>query len=105
MIEKAIRIALQSPHPSHRHATLVFRGGALLASGFNHHERCSEYVALSKLWPSKRRGTTVLNIRITRGGTMGLAKPCPDCWSYLLANGVKKAVWFDGVQFVEERLR
>lgn len=104
MINLAKRVARRSPHPAHKHATLVFRGGALLASGFNHNERCSEYVALSKLWPSKRRGTTVLNIRLTRGGVMGLAKPCQDCWKYLAENGVQKAIWFDGKDFVEARV-
>lgn len=84
------RIASRSTHPMHKHATIVLKGGAVLATGYNHEGRHSEVVALSKLWPSKRRGTTIINLRIKPSGEIGNSSPCPECLAFLRKNGVRK---------------
>lgn len=90
MIGKLKRLAAMSPHPAHKHATLILRGGAVVSFGYNHDNLHSELVALSRLWPNKRRGTSIINIRITRGGAYGLSFPCPSCLAELKENGVIK---------------
>lgn len=81
---------MRSTHPIHRHATIVLKGGAVVATGFNHGGQHSEVVALRKLWPSKRPGCTVINLRIKPSGTIGNSSPCAECRAFLARNGVKK---------------
>lgn len=86
------RIAKKSPKRE-RHASIVMRGGAVLAHGFNHDGRHAEVAALSKLWPSERRGTTVISFRLTPAGAEGIAFPCEKCQQFIRAAGVKKVVF------------
>lgn len=77
----------------------------MVASGYNHDDIHSEVVALNQLWPSKRRGTTIVNLMIkTRSRNFGNSRPCESCIPFLVSNGVKKVVFFDGTTFQEERL-
>lgn len=102
---KLLSVAKQSPHYKNRHSTLVFRGGSLISSGFNHDGIHSEVNALNDLWPSKRKNTTIVNLMIkTRSGNFGVSRPCIACLNYLTINQVKKIIWFDGLAFQEERL-
>lgn len=100
----ARRVAERSTHPHHRHASIVLRGGAVVATGYNHDDRHAEIVALSKLWPSKRKGTTVMNLRLTNAGTVGLAKPCGECLAFLLESGVESVKWTTRTGMEEARL-
>jgi pyrimidine deaminase RibD-like protein len=84
------RLAKKSTHPVQKHGTLVFRGGALVATGYNHDGRHSEVVALSKLWPNYRPGCTVVNIRFKPSGRIGNSSPCKKCAFFLKENGVRK---------------
>lgn len=105
MISQLKRVASKSPHPKNQHATLVFKGGALVAQGFNHDGIHAEVVALRKLWPSKRRGTVVVNYMIrTRSGVPGNSRACEECLEFLRKNEVEKMIYFDGTTFVDERL-
>ncbi len=102
---KLLTVAKKSPHYKNQHSTLVFRGGSLISSGYNHDDIHSEVVALGKLWPSKRKNTTVVNLMIkTKSRNFGNSKPCSECDSFLKQNGVSKVVWFDGIEFREERI-
>lgn len=92
MMKLLERVAMKSPHPIHKHASLVVKGGAILAFGYNHDNRHSEVVALSKLWPSKRRGCTIINLRVKRNGEFGNSYPCARCQKFLLDNGVRKVI-------------
>lgn len=89
----ARKIALLSPHPRYQHAAIVLRGGAVLSVGYNHDGRHAEVVALSKLWPSKRRGTTLLSIRVGLDGKFTMAKPCYDCERFCTSNKVSRVFY------------
>lgn len=77
-----------------------------MAFGYNHDERHAEVVALSKLWPSKRKGTRVYSVRVGRNGNLTMARPCVACMKFLRANKVKEVVYTDlQGNLVTERLR
>ena len=94
-LRKAVKLAGKARHHSHKHAALVYKSGALVAQGVNHDEVHAEVQALKKLWPSERRDTTVVSIRMTRGGVLGMAKPCIACEAYMREAGVKKVIYSD----------
>jgi cytidine deaminase len=96
LITKAARkIAKKSNHKFAHHAVFVMRGGALMAVGNNKDRRHAEVAALNKLWPSKRKGTTVISVRYTRSNYMASAKPCSDCEDYMREHGVKTVYYSD----------
>lgn len=102
-LTKLIRVARNSPHPSNQHSTLVFRGGALISSGYNHDGIHSEVVALNSVWPNRLRNITIVNLMIrTKTGSFGNSRPCKNCWEYLVTNKIRKVVFFNGTKFVEE---
>lgn len=89
----ALKLAKNARHKVHHHACLVYRGGALVAMGVNHDFVHAEVSALNSLWPSERRGTKIVSIRVTRAGKLSMAKPCPKCEAYLRENGVKSVLY------------
>ena len=91
-LKKMIRVAKKSNH-QHRHCTLILKGGAPIAIGYNHDGVHSEINAIKKLWPDKRRGVTIINLRITGSGRIGISKPCEDCLKFLLSQYVSK-IWY-----------
>ncbi len=95
MLKRAMKAAKAAKHVYAYHGVIVARGGAILATGVNHHDRHAEVVALSKLWPSNRRGTTIISVRVRKTGTIGMAKPCAACEAFLRENGVKKVIYSD----------
>jgi pyrimidine deaminase RibD-like protein len=103
---RAMRLASEKArHRAHRHAALVYRGGALISQGTNHDEVHAEVAALRRLWPSHREDTTVVSIRMTKGNKLGMAKPCPNCEEYMRLAGVKKVVYSDAMgQMITMRL-
>jgi cytidine deaminase len=100
-----LREAKKSNHKKNLHATLIFRGSALLSAGYNHDGIHAEQVALGAIWPNKRRGVHCINIMITkRLGKLGVSKPCEDCKQLLEDYGVKKVTYFDGKLWQTERI-
>lgn len=89
------KVAIKSDHKNYKHAALVIKGGAVIARGYNHGSQHAEVNALNKLWPSKRRGTLLISIRILKSGGFAIAKPCKACEEFLRINGVKKVIWSD----------
>lgn len=92
MIKTAFKFAQKSDHQQFKHAAIVLKGGAVLAFGFNHEKVHAEVNALKKLWPNKRKGTTVISLRFTKSG-FGNSRPCPHCSKFMKENGVKKFVY------------
>lgn len=102
VLKRALREANKSPHPVFKHATLIFKGGALFATGYNHGDRHSEVVALGKLWPGDAKGATVVNIRIKKTGKVGMSRPCPQCQKILLDNEVRRVIYSNSQGDLEE---
>lgn len=73
--------------------------------GYNRSFQHSEVNALNHLWPNKRSGTTIINLRITRGGHFGNARPCQKCWDYLMVSGVNKVIYYNGKDWTMERVK
>jgi deoxycytidylate deaminase len=101
VIRHAFKCAARGRHPAHKHAALVVRGGSIISVGVNHDEVHAEVQALKTLWPSERRGTRIIVVRMTRGGRLGMSKPCKACENFMRASGVKSVQYSDadgGVQ-------
>ena len=95
MQKMARHLATKAKHKCYKHAAIVVRGGAIVATGVNHDELHAEVVALKKLWPSERRGTKVYSLRLRRSDTLGMAKPCAECEAFMRENGVKLVFYTD----------
>lgn len=99
-INRAIKEATKSNHSNHKHATLLFKGGALKACGFNLGNKHSEMVALSRVkHKGGARNMIALNIRLTKGGVVSMAKPCNNCNTALINAGIRQVKYtdYDGV--------
>jgi len=83
------KLSKQSGHSWARHAVIVIRGGNIISTGYNHAAIHAEWNALNALWPSERKGTTVISLRFTKTGNLACARPCPKCLKFMLDNGVK----------------
>lgn len=89
----ARRLASRSTHPMYFHAAIVERGGAYVAVGYNHEGRHAEVMALSKLWPSKRRGVRIWSLRFSKTGRLAMAKPCTECEAFMREHGVRACMY------------
>jgi deoxycytidylate deaminase len=83
------RLASKSNHRVNRHVAIIVRGGAVIATAYNHDHTHAEVAALNKLWPSERKGARVWSFRLTRSGNLAMAKPCANCHRYLQESGVR----------------
>jgi deoxycytidylate deaminase len=99
----ASKEAKKSQHNQHRLGAVVVKGGRILATGFNAMRPSgllktttmhAEAAAILKLLKERRLhdlfGAEMYVTRFTRGGAVGLAKPCPACHSLILSVGIKK---------------
>lgn len=93
MLARAVKLCSKSRHRLYRHAALVLRGGSIVSFAVNHDHVHAEVQALNHLWPDQRAGTRVISVRIGRAGSLGLAKPCLKCESYLRSQGVKSVTY------------
>ena len=91
---KLIKTALRSPERM-MHATILTRGGSIVAVGYNHDDIHSEVSAINKLWPNKRAGCKFINIRIRRDGSLGLSAPCTRCMRELREAGIRSGRYTD----------
>jgi pyrimidine deaminase RibD-like protein len=99
-----IKTARKSTHRAFHHGTIVLKGGAVLAAGYNHGETHSEISALKRIWPNKRSGCIIINIRVTKRG-FSSSKPCDGCMAFIKANGISKVIYSDSNgQFKEMRI-
>lgn len=102
--DRASKLFHKARHKAHRHAVIVYRGSNIISTGVNHDEIHAEVSALRRLWPSERKGTKVVSLRMTRGGRLGMAKPCPECEAYMRREGVK-LVLYSNEQGQMERMK
>jgi deoxycytidylate deaminase len=104
MLKLARKLTKKSKHKFAFHACIVQRGGAIVATGYNHGKIHAETNALNQLWPSERDGCKVWSFRVTRGGRLAMAKPCTRCEAYLRENGIK-AVYYSNDTGEIERMK
>lgn len=82
-------IANKSTHPKHKHAAIVFHKGDLIGWANNNGNHHAEVRALEvAACYGYRDNLTLLSIRVSKGGTLKLAKPCVGCRDYCKRHGV-----------------
>ncbi len=86
------RIAKKSTHKTYKHVSIVVKGGAIQSVGYNHDDFHSEFMAVNKIWPNKRAGTSIINVRVTKTGFAN-ARPCDKCMDFLRFSGVRKVTF------------
>jgi hypothetical protein len=89
----AFKLRENSGHEWAWHVVFVMKGGKVLAHGVNKGNIHAEWACLNKLWPNKRKDTTIISYRITRSGKLAMARPCPKCFALLKKFGVKKVIY------------
>jgi deoxycytidylate deaminase len=97
----ARKLASKAKHGFAYHAVIIVRGGAVIATGYNHGECHAEINAMSKIWPNKRAGVKVWSVRITPGGRYGMALPCKWCMEFLIECGAKVVYYSTPEQKIE----
>jgi tRNA(Arg) A34 adenosine deaminase TadA len=93
-IRSAIKAARKSTHASFLHGAILMKGSNIKGWGSNRGPMHAEVSALSGVWPSERKGCTLISVRITKGhGVLANAKPCADCEKVLREAGIKKVIY------------
>lgn len=104
-----------APHAKWRVGAVIVGGGRVLGVGFNRYRNDPSQVDLAGVsYHAEQvairragdvRGATIYVARITKSGHIGMAKPCPNCQSLLLSNGIHRAVWTEAGGWGKSRLR
>lgn len=116
-IRMASKIALKSAYKQHRLGAVVVKGGNILSTGYNQLRPSrligtatlhAEAAAILELLKNQRQheaiGAVIYVSRWTRGGRIGLAKPCDKCMDLLRSVGIS-TVYFTTDDQVTEKLR
>jgi deoxycytidylate deaminase len=99
----------------HRVGAAVYQGNRLISVGWNvlktHPDsgtwgnyQHAEFACLAGQYKYDLVGSLIYVVRLTRGGNLGISKPCPECRKWIKACGIKRVIYIgsDG-QPVEER--
>ena len=99
----AFKEALKSEFKQHRVGAVIVKGNRILSTGFNKYGYDSvtrrptmhaEAAAILKLLKRRKlsdlAGSEIYITRYTRGGRVGLARPCPDCSELIHSCGIHK---------------
>lgn len=103
-----------SDHHSHRMGCVIVKGSRVLGIGWNmlrtHPKSPHEFKSIHAEFMASLnagrdiKGATAYVFRQQKNGTWAMAKPCDDCWKYLMNLGIKKVVYsFEGT-FKTEKL-
>lgn len=100
--------ALKSPHRQHRMGAVITKNGRILSTGYNEirHSKTigkntlhAEASAIKKLLDARSLcsliGSTMFVTRFTRGGRIGMAKPCVECASLIRSVGIRNVYYTD----------
>src|ERR1700723_3260155 len=98
----AKRIARKSSHNSFFHSAILIKGSNILSMAPNRGTKHAEIGCLDKVWSSETKNCIILSIRITKGGLLANAKPCPNCEQALRLAGVKKILYSTANRQIEE---
>lgn len=111
LLKTAIKLASKSDC-NQRHGAIVYKGGRILATGFNSYRNApemfpndnidlkdisvhAEIAAIRKVSASDLEGSVVYIARKGRCSIHMLSKPCNACYEALVAAGVKRIVYTD----------
>lgn len=97
----AKRIALKVTAHRQRHSVLILKSGNLIAYGNNDGRLHAEHDAL-KLRGFNFKGCTLISFRVKPSGAIGNSKPCITCEQLIKEARIRKVIYFDGKQWVEE---
>jgi deoxycytidylate deaminase len=111
----AINAAELSTNDYHRVGSSLWQGSRLISVGWNNfkthpdsptrfHAQHSEFNCLVGLHKYDVVGATIFVVRLTRGGDIGIAKPCDICEKMLRAAGIRK-VFYSGRDYEVEELK
>lgn len=101
-MRKAMKEALKSKHTQHKMGAVIVKGHRILSTGFNQIRPSkilktetlhAEASAILKLLKEDRlhdlSGAEIYVTRFTKGGQVGLARPCPACNSLIHSVGIR----------------
>jgi tRNA(Arg) A34 adenosine deaminase TadA len=91
-LSKLLKTARQSPH-KFKHASIIVRGGALVSAAYNTVNHHAETRAIGKAGSTE--GATLINVRVTKGGNLGMSLPCRECWEAIREAGIEKVIYTD----------
>jgi len=104
----ASKVAMKSPHHQHKLGAVIVKSGRVLSTGFNRLRPNSflgvdtlhaEEAAILKLLQKQRlhdlSGAEIYVTRFTRGGAVGIAKPCHRCEDLIRSVGIKRIFYTD----------
>lgn len=99
----ALQQARQNPNDHWKHGATITKGRRILSQAINRTHNnpkhvdwrhCSEHAEVGALRKaSETEGATAFVARVTRGGAVGLSRPCPACMKALRSAGVRKVVY------------
>lgn len=109
-LEKARKIAMESPSPDYRHGAVLVKGGSVINTSCNelrhvnwgnrfrnhdcgHATQHAELGAVLGIARDVTHNSVIYVARVGRLGDFRLSKPCPMCMSVMKHVGVKKVVY------------
>lgn len=100
------KIASKSDHKQYNHSALLFKGSALISQGYNHGIKHAEVSAINKIKHKvDLNGTVLVSFRVSRiSSSIGNSRPCDSCRRFLHFKGVRKIVYFEAGEWIEEEL-
>ncbi len=106
MLTISLQMAAMADHANWRLGAVVVKGGSYLGAGWNkaknnptlvskeHIRHCAVHAEADALsGVSNAVGATIYVARITRGGDIGIARPCEQCQELIQAAGVNKVYY------------
>jgi deoxycytidylate deaminase len=98
--------AKKSKHKQHKLGAVIVKGGNIVATGYNEIRPSkttrtptlhAEAAAIKKLLDRRDfkslAGSTMYVTRFTRGGSIGLARPCDSCMALVLSVGIRTVIY------------
>jgi tRNA(Arg) A34 adenosine deaminase TadA len=97
MVHLAAKIASTSSNQHFRHSVVVEMNGRIVGTGANtitvHAEAMAVANALKKV--KSVYNANIWSFRVTKLGKLAMAKPCPNCASYLRSLGIHRVYYSD----------
>lgn len=113
----ANKVALKSTFKQHRVGAVIVKGGNILSTGYNSRQpsgllktetRHAEAAAILKLLKEGRQhelvGSSMYVSRFTRGGRLGISRPCSNCELLIRSVGIRE-VFFINEEGTTERMK